>query len=216
MKKCIICKKEFDGNLSDVCSWQCDEEVSHFKLRQSKVYSRHVLRRQKPSSHLLLLYENERKRDDMVTEFIQDGLRRGHLCVYASVNLNTEFVLTLRSRILNFDDHISDGNLILTDLRSFQDPLLKNDLSLFEEFQAYLINKVKFNKEKFIRITGDLMDYLMEHAHYESGMLLESWWEKSQFYGTNLCTCCNTLLNTTETEEIKQRIFDSHDIVISC
>jgi hypothetical protein len=62
----------------------------------------------------MLLYETEDRCSEAAVACINDGLRDGQFCVYASVNAyDSSHLSKLSSRITNYNQNIDDGLSIL-------------------------------------------------------------------------------------------------------
>ena len=61
------------------------------------------------NSHIILLYDNQQELNDAYITYINEGLARGQLCVFASVLLqNNDFLKDISSKILNFEVNVQN------------------------------------------------------------------------------------------------------------
>ena len=58
------------------------------------------------NSHITLLYDNQQDLNDAYITYINEGLARGQLCVFASVLLqNNDFLRDISPKIINFEEN---------------------------------------------------------------------------------------------------------------
>ncbi len=67
------------------------------------------------NEHIMLLYEDKNKRNDFIIDIINEGLKNGCLCIYASVEIDNSksisLIDSLSSRIINYEENIKNENL---------------------------------------------------------------------------------------------------------
>ena len=168
------------------------------------------------NEHIILLYNNEDERDTLIAHYINEGLIREQLCIYASVMNLDDGTLnkTLRSKIVDFDKNINEGNLVLINLSSHYEAALAGDLEPFDVLQKGLTDKTKNRKNKHVRLVGDLVGFLFEKRHFDECLELEKWWHHKPFEGSYLCPYPNSLCDKLPYDYHKYRVFGSHDIVV--
>jgi predicted Mrr-cat superfamily restriction endonuclease len=95
-----------------------------------------------------------RMRDTLAANYINEGSKRGQLCVYANVmnpdsgSMNN----TLRLKIVDFNNNIKEGNLVLIKLSSHYIGALAGDLEPFNAMERDLTDKAKIRQDKHVRI----------------------------------------------------------------
>jgi hypothetical protein len=168
------------------------------------------------NEHILLLYDNEDQRDKLAAEYINEGLKRGQLCAYASVmnpdsrSLND----TLKSRIVDFDNNIREGNLLLVKLSTHYIGALAGDLEPFNAMERELTERARSRQDKHVRIVADCAGFLYENKHFDECVELEQWWHQKPFEGSYLCPFRNSLCDKFPYNYHKYRVFGNHDIII--
>ena len=62
------------------------------------------------NEHIMLLYEDKNKRNSFIIDIINDGLKNGCLCIYASVDVDHSKSISLIDsfsyRIINYEENI--------------------------------------------------------------------------------------------------------------
>jgi len=95
---------------SDLSSCTSSEEIRKLSLHHSYIQigaKYDVIENPPAHGHIAILYDNEDYRDTLVTDYINEGLKRRQLCVYASIQCrNNAHLRKIKSRIINFDDNI--------------------------------------------------------------------------------------------------------------
>jgi len=60
----------------------------------------------------MLLYEDKNKRNNIIIDIINEGLKNGCLCIYASVDIDNSksisLIDNLSSRIINYEKNIQE------------------------------------------------------------------------------------------------------------
>lgn len=168
------------------------------------------------NEHIVLLYDNEYERDKLVAEYINEGLKRGQLCAYASV-MNPDIRTlnnTLKSRIVDFDNNIREGNLLLVKLSTHYVGALTGNLEPFDTMERELTERAKIRQDKHVRIVADCAGFLYENKHFDECVELEQWWHQKPFEGSYLCPFQNSLCDKFPYNYHKYRVFGNHDIII--
>jgi len=140
-----------------------------------------LLNENRPQSHVLLAYDNKKKLNDAIVDFLNTGLENGQLCVYAYVNLEQSFFAKLNDGINDFDRHISNNELLLVGLKPYKIAIINGHYDMFENFKDYLINKASRRNDKFIRLVGDLATNFFYEEKYEHWKSLEEWMRKDVY-----------------------------------
>src|SRR5919107_489101 len=135
------------------------------------------------NEHIMLLYENKNKRNNIIIDIINEGLKNGCLCIYASVDTdNTKSISlidNLSSRIINYEENIQNGNLQFINFKPYYESALKGDLTLFEklkvELEITLSKRLSEGKKDKIIVFSDAACTLSENRHFNECIGLEKW-----------------------------------------
>jgi CRISPR/Cas system-associated endoribonuclease Cas2 len=204
---------------SDLLTYLTKEEIRtlcscHSLLSISNRYN--IIDNPPNNEHILLLYDNEDERDKLTAKYINEGLKHEQLCVYASVmNPDTRTLNdTLKSRIVDFDNNIKEGNLLLVNLSTHYLGALASDLEPFNIMERELTDRAKIRQDKHVRIVADCAGFLYENKHFDECVELEQWWHQKPFEGSYLCPFRNSLCDKFPYNHHKYRVFGNHDIII--
>lgn len=138
--------------------------------------------------HYVLLYNDTKSRDDYLINYINQGLNKNELCIYASVGLRDKDTLKFVKRIVDYEKNISENNLILVDLAPFYIAALTYDFRVFKETANEFSEKIKNRENKNIRFSGDGAGLLYDNKHFALCESIESWWHHQRpFEGIVLC-----------------------------
>lgn len=167
------------------------------------------------NKHVMLVYEDRNKLDELVYAFLNEGLKRKQFCVYASVNLDHSAYEKVLLNINEFADHVMNGNLLMVDLKPYLPSTMEHDLTPFKSLKKSISNKTGKRSNKHVRIYGDLISHLYENKNYEECFLFEKWWQKNPLGGTKICPYHNSILDNTPIEK-RRELYDIHDDIIVC
>lgn len=173
-----------------------------------------LLNEKKPQSHVVLVYDNKKKLEDVIVDFLNTGLENGQLCVYAYVDLEQSFFAKLNDGINDFDKHISNNELLLVGLKPYKKAIINGYYDMFENFKDYLINKASQRNDKLIRLVGDLATNFFYEEKYEHWKNLEEWWQNKPFEGCYVCPYDSTMIEYDQ--QRKELLFSLHDDVVFC
>src|SRR4030095_1660145 len=85
--------------------------------------------------HIMLLYSSDDERNNAAVNYINNGLKRGCHCIYASINANdsksSSNISNLSSKIENYKENIESGELRIVDFKPYYESALHGDLSPF-------------------------------------------------------------------------------------
>jgi CRISPR/Cas system-associated endoribonuclease Cas2 len=218
---------KIDFPLMVVCAYQASDLLTYLTKEEIRtlcschsllsITNRYNIIDDPPNNeHILLLYNNEVERDKLAAKYINKGLNRGQLCVYASVmNPDTRSLNdTLKARITDFENNIKEGNLLLVKLSTHYVGALAGDLEPFNAMERELTDRAKIRKDKHVRIVADCAGFLYENKHYDECVELEQWWHQKPFEGSYLCPFRNSLCDKFPYNYHKYRVFGNHDIII--
>ena len=181
------------------------------------------------NEHIMLLYEDKTKRNNIIIEYINEGLKNGYLCIYASVDIdnskNISLIDSLSSRIINYEENIRNGNLQFINFKPYYESALKGDLTLFEklksELEYTLYKRLSEGKKYKILIFADAACTLSETRHFKECIDLEKWWEdvnldwvRNNKDITVVCPHPNYVFKEKSLQDIKNKIRNFHDAMI--
>lgn len=168
--------------------------------------------------HIILLYENEIDLDNAIATYINEGLNRDQLCVHASVNLNKkDYIENFSSRIVNYQENIEKGNLMIIDLALYYVQTMVGNLGLFNKLKEKIINianKDRNRKDKHVRLTADCATLLFKNHHFNECALLEEWWHQKPFQGSYISPYPKYLISRYPWSAYTERLFQHYDVII--
>ena len=183
------------------------------------------------NQHAILLCENDLSRNLTAAKCINQGLKGGQLCIYASVNAcDVSHLTKISSLIDSYKENIEKRNLLIVNLKPFYDSALVGDLRPFNEFKIQLqeeLEKREYNrKNKDVLIIADCADNLFINQHFDQCEMVENWWhdiyirwlqqqEKEQrSHFTVICPYSSSLLDKNPFSQHKHQISHNHSITI--
>jgi hypothetical protein len=96
---------------------------------------------------VILLYHTDAEHNAAAVGYINEGLKSGHLCIYASVgaydSASKWHYSNLSSKIENFDKNVKQGNLVLIDFKPFFGAARKGDPTIFNQLKSQLETMLK-------------------------------------------------------------------------
>jgi hypothetical protein len=208
----VICGYPAELAASKLEAGQLDSlHLSHEAYRN--LYN--VLENPMPHQHIALVYETSDQRDAASVRYINEGLKRGQLCVYASIHLrDSGHAARISKMIVDYDKNVREGNLVVVDLSSYYISALSDELQPFEEIRKDLAHRVDGRAgDKHVRLVGDVVDLLFRNRHFDECTRLEAWWHQKSFPGSYLCPYPKDLLNRFPYDVHKFRVFARHDVV---
>jgi len=138
-------------------------------------------------AHVMLTYEHEESRSNAAVDCINEGLRNGALCVYASVDAfdrwTRNHISRIQTRISDYKMNIDAGNLIVVNFKPYYESALGNDIQPFIELKSKLENALKQRgsegKPDKMIIFADAACELSRKKEFEQCELLENWWNEA-------------------------------------
>ncbi len=168
------------------------------------------------AEHIMLIYRRDYERDNAVIGFINDGLKRNQICVYAVVSMDEKTIVRMSTEITSYTTNIEQGNLLMMTLRPFYNATGFLNPTQFEDIRVQLEENMARNRSKQILFIGDLDGFLFKNKKFGECKFLEEWWQKKPFEGSYICTYHDSILNEYPYTEYKDGIFRSHDKVMLC
>ena len=182
------------------------------------------------NEHIMLLYKDRNNRNNFIIDIINEGLKNGCLCIYASVDIDNSksisLIDSLSSRIINYEENIQNENLKFINSKPYYESALKGDLTVFEkwksELEYALYKRLSEGKKDKILIVGDVACTLYETRNFKECIDLEKWWQdvhsdwiKNNKDITVVCPHPNYVFKEeSEHKGIKNKIGNSHDATI--
>ncbi len=181
------------------------------------------------NEHIMLLYEDRNKRNNFIIDIINEGLKNGCLCIYASVGIDNSksisLIDSLSSRIINYEENIQNENLKFLNSKPYYESALKGDLTVFErlksELEYILYKRLSEGKKDKILIVGDVACTLYETRNFKECIDLEEWWQEvhSDWKRNNkdiivVCPHPTYIFKKESEQNIKNQIVNFHDATI--
>jgi CheY-like chemotaxis protein len=187
------------------------------------------------NQHAMLLYKNEPSRNQAAAKCLNQGLKEGQLCIYASVNAHMgPHLAEISSLIEGYEENIEDRNLLVVGLKPFYDSALKGDLTPFNEFNTQIQEELRKRggkgKSKDVLIIADCADNLFTSQRFNECETVENWWndvynkwrkeqqqqqqEEKYNHFTVICPYSSSLLVKNPFSHHKHQISHNHSIAI--
>jgi hypothetical protein len=168
------------------------------------------------NDHIILLYDDDQSRDDAIAQYLNQGLKRNQLCIYASINMREkEHMKRIADKIENYDENVATGNLLIIDLAPFYIAALCDDLTPFENARKIFVDKVKDRADKYIRFVGDGTGFLFKNKHFEECLAIEGWWQHKPFVGSCMCPFSKSLFKAYPYSNYQRSLLTAkHDVAI--
>lgn len=179
--------------------------------------------------HVMLLYHTDEERNTAAVDYINEGLKSDHLCVYASVgaydSASKWHYSNLSSSIENFEENIKQGNLVIIDFKPLFEAARKGDPTLFNQLKSQLetmLNqRISEGRGDKILAFADAACTLSENKEFEECVELESWWHNAHQEWTrssqNITVICPhpaAVFNEETTAYAKAQIASVHSVML--
>ena len=167
--------------------------------------------------HVALLYENTQELNEAIAVYINEGLRRGQLCVYATVHYrdegHIEHFLTL---IEDGKENVEKGNLLIIDLALLYIASIVGDLTPFDDAKRLFVENVRNRADRHIRFVGDGTGFLFKNKHFDECAMVEEWWQNKPFEGSYFCPFQKQYFNAyPDSLPLKRAVISTHDVVVN-
>ncbi len=181
------------------------------------------------NEHVMLLYNNDDSRNNAVVNYINEGLKNGFHCIYASVGAcdseSSSHISNLTSNINNYKENIERGELGIVDFKHYYESALNVDFSPFKNLKKELEEILKHRKDRSkkdaILIIADAACFLSLNKRFDECEILEWWWnetttewKKNNQNITVICPHSRQILNNSLSSDTKLRISSMHTITI--
>ena len=139
------------------------------------------------NEHVMLLYSNDNERNNAAVNYINNGLKSGQKCIYASINAydseSSSNISNLSSKIDNYKENIENGELQIVDFKPYYESVLHGDLSPFNKLKAELEKiqrqRIYEGKKDAILAFADAACFLSHNKHFLECERLEQWWHNT-------------------------------------
>ncbi len=174
----------------------------------------------------MLLYNNQDECDSAAIDSLNEGLKAGQLCIYASVfNGDKSHLSRISSKITDYLENIEKGNLVIVDFLPFYESAKASNLAPFkhlkERIEELLHKRISEGKDDKALIFAEAAGFLSEHCHFDKSTELESWWNDAHFEWlkkklniTVICPHPATVLNEESNLSAKNQISNVHSLTL--
>jgi CheY-like chemotaxis protein len=175
----------------------------------------------------MLLCDNQDECNSAAIDSLNEGLRAGQLCIYASVfNGNKSHLSRISSNITNYQVNIEKGNLVVIDFLHFYESARASNLAPFKQLKVrieeLLRKRLSEGKGDTVLIFAEAAGFLSEHCHFNKSIDLESWWndayldwlKNKQLNVTIICPHPATILNKESNLYAKSQIGNVHSLMV--
>lgn len=180
--------------------------------------------------HVMLLYDSDDERKVTAVDYINEGLKNGQLCIYASVGAydtaSKWHYSNLSSKIENFEENVKQGNLVIIDFKPLFEAARKGNPTLFNQLKSQLEAMLKQHivdgKGDKLLAFADAACTLSENKEFEECVKLESWWhsahqewvKSSQKNITVICPHPAAIFNEETSADAKAQIAAVHSMIV--
>ena len=181
------------------------------------------------NEHIMLLYSSDDERNNAAVNYINNGLKSGHQCIYASINAydseSSSNISNLSSKIDNYKENIENGELQIVDFKPYYESALHGNLSPFNRLKAELEKtqrqRISEGKKDAILAFADAACFLSHNKHFEECKVLEKWWHNTTTEWaqnnkniTIVCPHPGLVINNPLLSDTKDRLNGMHTIMI--
>jgi len=172
--------------------------------------------------HVMLLCNDQKEVDSAAVDSINEGLKAGHLCIYASVfNGDKLHLEEISSKITNYSENIEKGNLVIVDFLPFSESAKISNLAPFEQLrkrvEELLFKRISEGKNDKVLIFAEAAGCLSGYCHFDESIELERWWNvahlewlKNKLNITIICPHPANILNQESNLYSKSQIGQAH------
>ncbi len=175
----------------------------------------------------MLLCNNRDECDSAAIDSLNEGLKAGQLCIYASIfNGDKLHRSTISSKITNCQENIEKGNLVIIDFLPFYESAKASNFAPLKQLNAgieeLLRKRISEGEDDKVLIFAEAAGFLSEHCHFNKSIDLESWWndthsewlKNKQLNITIICPHPATVLNKESNLYFKSQIRKVHSLVV--
>lgn len=137
--------------------------------------------------HVMLLYDSDDERNIVAAHYINEGLKSGQLCVYASVgaldSASKWHISRISSMIVDYEGNVRKGNLVVVDFKPFSESAQKGEFEPFMQLKVQLeemLNqRIADGRGDRMLVFADAACTLSENGEFDECVALESWWQNA-------------------------------------
>jgi CheY-like chemotaxis protein len=181
------------------------------------------------NEHVMVLYSSDDERNNAAVNYINDGLKNGFHCIYASVGVydskSSSNISNLSSNIDNYKENIERDELRIVDFKPYYESALKEDFRHFKklkkELEETLNHRKSEGKKDAILVFADAACFLSHNKQFDECEILEWWWHETTTEWkqnnqniTVVCPHSGLVLNDPLLSDIKGRLNGRHTITI--
>lgn len=174
----------------------------------------------------MLLCRGQEDCDSAAVEVINNALKAGQLCVYASV-LNGEslHLSKISLNISNFNQYTKNGDLLIIDFNPFAESALHSDLTPFielkESIEKMIGERIRAGKSDKVLLFAEAAGKLANSHHFEKSIDLEKWWDgvhrewlRKGLNVTIICPHPDSILSAESVHNVRNNISYVHTLTL--
>ncbi|MGZ5500670.1 MAG: MEDS domain-containing protein [Nitrososphaeraceae archaeon] len=139
------------------------------------------------NEHVMVLYNNDDDRNNAAVNYINNGLKNGFHCIYASVyayvSKSSSNISNLSSNIDNYKENIERDELRIVDFKPYYESALNVDFCTFKklkkELEETLNHRKSEGKKDTILVFADAACFLSHNKQFDECEILEWWWHET-------------------------------------
>ena len=181
------------------------------------------------NEHIMLLYRSDDERNNAAVNYINNGLKSGYQCIYASINAydskSSSNISNLSSNIDNYKENIERDDLRIVDFKPYYESALNVDFRPFKklkkELEETLNHRKSEGKKDAILVFADAACFLSHNKQFEECEILEWWWNETttdwKQNNQNITVVCphpGLVLNDPLLSDTKGHLNGTHTITI--
>ena len=181
------------------------------------------------NEHIMLLYSSDDERNNAAVNYINNGLKSGYHCIYASINAydskSSSNITNLSSKIDNYKENIERDELRIVDFKPYYESALNVDFRPFKklkkELEETLTHRKSEGKKDAILVFADAACFLSHNKQFEECEILEWWWNETttewRQNNQNITVVCphpGLVLNNPLLSDTKGHLNGTHTITI--
>ena len=181
------------------------------------------------NEHIMLLYSSDDERNNAAINYINNGLKSGYQCIYASINAydskSSSNISNLSSNIDNYKENIERDELRIVDFKPYYKSALNVDFRPFKklkkELEETLNHRKSEGKKDAILVFADAACFLSHNKQFEECEILEWWWNETttewKQNNQNITVVCphpGLVLNNPLLSDTKGHLNGTHTITI--
>jgi CheY-like chemotaxis protein len=181
------------------------------------------------NEHIMLLYSSDDERNNAAINYINNGLKSGYHCIYASINAydskSSSNISNLSSNIDNYKENIERNELRIVDFKPYYKSALNVDFRPFKKLKKELEETLNYRKSEgkkdAILVFADAACFLSHNKQFEECEILEWWWNETttewRQNNQNITVVCphpGLVLNDPLLSDTKGHLNGTHTVTI--